>query len=396
MRVLVVCNTEIVHSQSWVGLFGDDKEFDVRVFAHNLSVEGTYIPHEWKKPTYVLDYPRIPRKNAGIISLFPRSRYARFFSRRILNRYPLNDWYLRRVIGRWKPHVVHALSLLPVGYSTCRAINEAQGNRPFFVVSSWGSDINLGKDSARDKAQLEEIFRNCDGFISDCERDIGNALRLGLPKENVAFDFAVPVSGGIEVDKITGVLPIEKRNVILVPKAYEGFENKVLPVLEALNMLRDRLEGFEIQLLLTSDDVKKYLAMMPEAFRKRCRVGAQLRGGEISDLMKRSRLMIAPSVSDGTPMILLEAMSVGTFPIVSPHESVKEWVEDGKNGLLVHALHPNEIAAAVDRALHDDKLLESAARVNREIIERRADRRQIRARVLNYYKHLPDKKRRRD
>ncbi|HXG84620.1 MAG TPA: glycosyltransferase [Pyrinomonadaceae bacterium] len=394
MRVLVVCFTESTHSQSWIDLFGDDNEFDVRVFAHNLAAEGLYLPQEWKKPTYVLEHPTIPRENAEIISLFPNLRYAKFISARISTRLSLADWYLRKVIDKWKPDIVHSLSLLPAGYFTWQALSKVKINRPLFVVSSWGSDINLGKDDAGDKLKIQEVLNNCDGFIADCERDIGNALNLGLPKESLAFDFAVPVTGGIDIYKNTDVLPVEKRNVILLPKAFEGFNNKILPVLEALNILRDKLEGFEVHLLLASEEVKKYLALMPEAFKKYCYVHSQLPGNEVLDLMKRSRVMVAPSISDGTPSTLLEAMSVGALPLVSPLESIKEWIEDGKNGLLAHALYPDKIVKALDRALTDDELFNSASIINREIIEKRADRRQIQPQVMNYYKRLLDGKRR--
>jgi glycosyltransferase involved in cell wall biosynthesis len=393
MRVLIICNTEIIHSQSWIDLLIDDIEFDVRVFAHNLVVEGVYLPQEWKKPTYTLVPPIIHRENRKIISFFPNSRYAKFFSARIVNRVPLNNWYLQKVIRKWKPDIVHGLGLLPVSYFTGQALSKIKKNRPLFVASSWGSDIYLGKDHTEDRLKIKEVLSNCDGFIADCARDIGNALNLGLPDEKLAFDFAVPVTGGIDIDKNIGGSPIEKRNIILLPKAYEGFENKVLPVLEALNILRNKLEGFEVHLLVASEEVKRYLSLMPEAFKKYCRVHSQLRNNEVLDLMKRSRVLVAPSISDGTPVILLEAMTVGTLPVFSPLESIKEWIEDGKNGLLAPALYPNEIAQALERALFDDKLFNSAAIINRAIIEKRANRQQIKSQVRNYYRSLLNKKR---
>ena len=393
MRVLIVCNTEIVHSQSWIGLFRDESEFEVRVFADNPVTEGIYLPQEWKNPTYTLVPPLRHRENRKIISFFPNSRYAKFFSDRIVHRVPLQNWYLRKVIKKWKPDIVHGLGLLPVSRAAWQALCEIKGNRPLFVVSSWGSDINTGKEIEVVIPQIRAVLGNCDGFIADCERDVRNALNLGLPKEKLAFDFAVPVTGGIDVDRNTDTLQFEKRNIILVPKAYEGFENKVLPVLEALNILRDKLEGFEIHLLLTSPEVSRYLSMMPEEFKKYCRVHAQLRNDEVLDLIKRSRVVVAPSVSDGTPMILLEAMFLGALPVVAPLESIKEWIEDGKNGLLAHALHPDKIAQALERALFDKQLFESAAIMNRKIIERKANRQILRPQILNYYKDLLNRKR---
>jgi glycosyltransferase involved in cell wall biosynthesis len=392
MRVLFVCNTEIAHSQPWINLFADDDDFEVRVFAHNLVTEGVYQPQAWENPTYTLIPPVIHRENRKIIPFFPASKYAKSLFFRIANRASLNDWYLQSVIGKWKPDVVHSLSLLPVGYTTFQALNKIKQNCPFFIASSWGSDINMGKDIAIDRPQLEAVLNHCDGFIADCKRDIKNALSLGLPQENVAFDFAVPVNGGIDLQKITGGLPLKQRNVILLPKAYEGFENKILPVLEALNIIRDKLDGFEIHLLVASEDVKRYLKLMPEDFQKYCRIRTQLPHDEVLDLMKRARVMVAPSISDGSPVILLEAMAFGVLPVMSPLESIKEWIEDGKNGLLAHALHPNKIAEALARALCDDQLFDSAAMINREIIEKRANRERIKPQVKNYFKSLMNKK----
>ena len=392
MRVLTICNTEIVHSQSWIDLFADDDEFDVRVFAHNLVVEGVYLPQEWKKPTYTVIPPIIHRENRKIISCFPSSRYAKSVAVRVTHRVPLQNWYLQKVIRKWKPDIVHSLGLLPVSYFTAQALSKIQKNRPLFIASSWGSDINMGKDLAIDIPKIKHVLNDCDGFIGDCRRDNGNALKLGLAKEKLAFDFAVPVNGGLDIDKNTDVLPIEKRNIILLPKAYEGFENKILPVLEALNIVRDKLAGFEVHLLVASPDVQRYLSLMPKEFKKYCRIHGQLRNNEVLDLLKRSRMMVAPSVSDGSPVILLEAMLSGALPIVSPLESIKEWIEDGKNGLLVHALHPDKIAQAVERALFDDDLFNSAAIINRNIIEKRADRKKIKSQIQNYYKRLLNEK----
>lgn len=390
MRILIVCFPESPHSQSWIDLFGNDREFDVRVYAHNFVNAEDYLPQEWKKPTYSLEKPKRHKENIKILTLFPDLKYSKFFANRILNRFPLDYWYLKKVIENWKPDIVHSLSITTC-YFTLQALKKIKKNRPLFVISSWGSDLNIGKNNADEKAGIKEILENCDGFIGDCKSDIKNAVDLGLSKEKIAFDFAVPVTGGIDIDKDHDILPVQKRNIILIPKAVEAFSNKTLPALEALNQFRDKLEGNEIHLLVTSEDVKKYLMLMPKEFTKYCHVHSQLPQKEVLDLMKRSRVMIAPSVSDGTPISLLEAMSVGTLPLVSPLESIKEWIKDGKNGLLVHPLYPDKIAQALGRALFDDELFNSAAQINRQIIKNRANKQIIRAQVKRYYKNLLNK-----
>jgi glycosyltransferase involved in cell wall biosynthesis len=94
------------------------------------------------------------------------------------------------------------------------------------------------------------------------------------------------------------------------------------------------------------------------------------------------------TMMDGTPNFMLEAIAAGALPILSPIDSVQEWITDGENGLLAHALYPDQVAAALQRALMDDALFERAQRLNWEIICQRADRREVRQEVLEYYQNL--------
>lgn len=392
LRVLIVCFADSSHSQSWIDLFKNCTEIDVRVFASSISDGGMYPLQNWGRTTYVLNHPTKLRGTSQVISLFSDSKFSRFFSTRISARIPsLNNWFLWRVVNKWKPDIVHSLSIIPTGQFTWQSLKKTENNRPLFVVSSWGSDINLGKHKANDRQILKEIFFNCDGFISDCKRDINNALELGLRKNKLAFDFAIPVTGGIDEALGSDILPLERRNIILIPKAYEGLTNKTLPILEALSILGDRLKGYEVHLLMTSEEVKMYLGRMLETVKKYCYVHSYVTKEETINLMKRSRVMVAPSLSDGTPLTMLEAMSLGTLPLMSPLESIKEWIEDGRNGLLAHALYPNEIAYALNRALSDAELFNSASTINREIIKAKANREQIRSQIIKYYQHLSEK-----
>lgn len=93
--------------------------------------------------------------------------------------------------------------------------------------------------------------------------------------------------------------------------------------------------------------------------------------------------MIATSLSDGTPNVMLEAMAAGALPLMSPIDSIQEWIEDGRNGLLAPALYPDRIAVALGRALTDHELWDAARQVNWQIVSQRANRKRIRQQVLD-------------
>ena len=78
---------------------------------------------------------------------------------------------------------------------------------------------------------------------------------------------------------------------------------------------------------------------------------------QIEELYKKSNIFLFPSISEGTPKVLAEAMSFGTIPIaVKTTGSIPYIIEDKKNGFLVNAQSPKEIAESIEELLNDEKL----------------------------------------
>lgn len=75
-------------------------------------------------------------------------------------------------------------------------------------------------------------------------------------------------------------------------------------------------------------------------------------------------LLVMPSLHEGLPYVLLEAMSLGTPVVASRVGGLAEALEDGVTGVLVAPRNPQMLAHAI-RALHLDP-------VRRRLIARRA------------------------
>ncbi|HKP54366.1 MAG TPA: glycosyltransferase family 4 protein [Chloroflexia bacterium] len=388
-RILFVCFADSTHSQSWMSLL-EGSEFEVRVFSYSVGDGDRYPPLPWRFPTYTVTCRDTrAHKTAQAFWLLPNARWMRYPVNWITYRLRLQARWLRWVIRTWKPHIVHSLSIDLAGIITGQALdNLPRAMRPEWVVSSWGSDINMGIHHPDSQSRIQHVLRNCDGYIADCRRDIRQALANGLSSNKVAIDAAIPGTGGLDLDKIPAGEPCESRNLIVIPKAYEEHVNKTLPILEALHSIEDVLGGYEIHLFMCSKEIQTWLNTLPESLRQRCHCHGTVPREELFGVLRRARVMIATSLSDGTPSTMLEAMATGALPLMSPLESIQEWIQDSDNGLLAHALYPDQIAVALRRALADDELCERAARINRQILAERANRGLIRLRVLDYYRSL--------
>jgi glycosyltransferase involved in cell wall biosynthesis len=109
---------------------------------------------------------------------------------------------------------------------------------------------------------------------------------------------------------------------------------------------------------------------------------------ELAEVYRRSQVMVSPSVHDGTPNSLLEAMACGVFPVCGNLESIREWITDGENGLLVDPASPRALADATLRALDDAQLRAAAAKVNARLVTERADYSQNMQRIETFYQAL--------
>lgn len=388
-RILFVCFADSSHSQAWLDLMRDT-EFDVRVFASPVDYGGMYPPQPWIFPTYVLVRPRIPRVAHRVICLLPGAPWLLPLVNWLQRRFTLASRWLRWIILTWRPDIVHTLRLNPEAWLTWQALQCISATRrPKWVVSSWGSDINVEIDLPGIRDHIEVALQHCDGFIADCRRDLGLALAAGLAASKVALKDPVPVSGGLNLDDFpVAESDHRNRNLIVIPKAYEGPYNKTVPILEALRLAEEALVGYEVHLLMCSWEVQMWLRRMPESLRRRCHCHKLLPHEDLMAMLGRARVMIATSLSDGTPNVMLEAMAAGALPVMSPIDSIQEWIEDGRNGLLAPALYPDRIAAALRRALTDDELWHAARQVNWQLVNQRADRKRIRPQVLDYYRRL--------
>lgn len=54
----------------------------------------------------------------------------------------------------------------------------------------------------------------------------------------------------------------------------------------------------------------------------------------MAELFRLSSVAVSPSLHDGTPNTLLEAMDCGCIIVTGDIESVREWINDGENGSL--------------------------------------------------------------
>ena len=74
---------------------------------------------------------------------------------------------------------------------------------------------------------------------------------------------------------------------------------------------------------------------------------------DIADILAAADLFVLPSLSEGFPFVLLEALVMGCPIVASRVNGIPELIEEGKTGFLVPAREPQALALAIQKLLSD-------------------------------------------
>lgn len=392
-RILFIGLSESTHTYSWIDLL-DKSELNVRLFALPTGVP----PQDWKVRTYVTADTTLKLDPNARARLYPPSQLRRVskkvFARLFLgSTQELNHRWLAQVIRQWRPHVIHTLGLDTASYFYLQVRDRfgLQGIGKWVVQVRGGPDLALHRLTPEHSAKIGHVLSKCDQMIADNQQNYEYALDTGLEKERISSLGVVPGTGGVDVEQLAqswSGRPSQRRRLILWPKAYECPQGKALPVFEAIKLAWERIRPCEIHMLAMIFETRMWYQTLPEEIRRACLVADRIPRPKVLELMGQSRVMLAPSLADGIPSTLCEAMAAGAFPIVSPLDTIRPLVESERNVLFARNLYPHEIAEALSRAMSDDALVDSAAERNLDLVRRLANRSEIRSRVTSYYEHL--------
>jgi glycosyltransferase involved in cell wall biosynthesis len=92
---------------------------------------------------------------------------------------------------------------------------------------------------------------------------------------------------------------------------------------------------------------------------------------DIADVLAAADVVVLPSLSEGFPFVLLEALAMGCPVVASRVNGVPELIEDHKTGLLVPPRDPQALAAAIREILSDPTAASEMGAVGRAVVRER-------------------------
>jgi glycosyltransferase involved in cell wall biosynthesis len=270
------------------------------------------------------------------------------------------------------------------------------------LLSVWGNDFTLHASASPWMRNLTyRALHRADALHVDCARDKRLAFEWGFDEKRPVM--VLPGAGGIRGDIFFSIKQPLKSQVLNLPDGVGDLPQDALVVVNPRGFrayIRNDTFFRAIPEILSEEPDAIFLCpgmkgeRRAEAWLDRLgihhavRLLPKLEPIEMSSIFRRSNVAISLSEHDGTPNTLLEAMACGCFPVAGDLESIREWIDDGVNGLLVHPGKPKATAQAVLRAIAEPQLLENAQIRNAEIIAKRANYESVMLQAEEYYTSL--------
>jgi len=266
---------------------------------------------------------------------------------------------LRRIHERWPFDVVHAHMLVPDGWAAAQV---GESLRVPVVATAHRADVlDVPARGPRSRAQVADAVARIDQVCAVSAAIGDAAAALAAPRRPVAV---VPNGADTRVFAPRGAAEARARLGLPADGPIVSYVGKLVPrkgvdtLVEAMGVLARRPEGAP---LLVAAGIGE---MRPDLERRAAELGVagrvrfvgKVAHDDVGWWMAAGDLFVLPSLSEGLPTVVCEAMNCGRAVVATAVDGTPEIVRDGRTGLLVPPGDAPALADALARVLHEPGL----------------------------------------
>jgi glycosyltransferase involved in cell wall biosynthesis len=288
---------------------------------------------------------------------------------------------LHRISQDIQPDLVHAMRIPYEGMTAALA-----GLSQPLLISVWGNDFTLHAPTTPLMRSLtRHALDAAQALHTDCHRDLRLARAWGFHPTKPGI--VIPTSGGI------------RREIFYPPQARPGSPRVINPrgfrayvrsdtFFAALPQVLERYPAARFLCPSMAGDPQAGRLLAASGCASQVDLLSHQTPAQMAELYRQAQVAVSPTIHDGTPNTLLEAMACGCFPVAGDLESLREWITPGVNGLLIDPGSPADLAAAILTALDSESLRTKAQVYNQQLIASQAEQSHVMAAAQAFYQEV--------
>jgi len=220
---------------------------------------------------------------------------------------------------------------------------------------------------------LKKVYSSVDKFllrITDCTICVAqNDFDIGLKAGIIQKEKAVVIHNGIDIDKFQHYnenmdckikLKTEKDSVIVGSIGRLHYQKGFEYLIEASKTVLKNYSNVKF-VLIGDGELRGSLESLAKkncVYNSFSFLGNQT---DIPELLAQIDIFVLPSLWEGLPLVLLEAMAAKKPIIATDVNGIVEIIESEKEGILIPPKNPAAISSALIRLLNDDELCKQLA-----------------------------------
>ena len=324
---------------------------------HNFSK----LPRIEHTEKYDLHYPRyiyaVPKKYFYPITGFS---YAYFISR-----------YAVKNI-KPKPDLIHAHWAYPDGYGMIGLAKK--WNIPL-VVSALGTLERItAYEGSYTSKQIIETMNFAESILSVSEDIKLHVVNLGIEEDKI-----IVVPNGVDIEKFKPLGKKNSRNLLNLPEnkniiLFVGSLGSIKGVEYLIKAAKDFVNtDTELYLVGRDDGLKKSLVKMAQELKiiDFIKFIGPVNHEKIPIWISASDILVLPSLSEGRPNVVLEALACEVPVVATDVGGIPELMIEGETGYLVPAKNPVQLSEKINKLLENENLRAKMGKFGRKSIIQR-------------------------
>lgn len=231
-----------------------------------------------------------------------------------------------------------------------------------YVVWARGSDVYLPDKFTKLISRV--VLKNASSIIA-LNEDMKRKINTIYKRENI-----IVLPNGIELEKFKDICPQkqnDKTTIIFVGtlRPVKGVEY----LIKAMNIIHEKLPDTDLLIVGNGPDRDKLETLAQELnLQNRIFFVGNVSNEKIPEYMAKADLFVLPSLSEGFPLVIAEAMASG-LPIVTTNVGgLPDIVKNGENGFLVEPKNPEALADKIMLLLNNKNTCKKISNTNKIII----------------------------